>query len=65
MTRLLLLLALSLCGCQKATPQGTIARPHEAERLRTLTHDTDLAAPRPEADWSKLAPHATQSPAKR
>lgn len=66
MTRLLLLLLmLALCACQKATPQGTSARPHEAERIRTLTHDEDLAPNAREADWSKLAPSAAKSPAKR
>lgn len=59
---LLLILPLCVCACQKATPQGNAARPHEAERIRTLTHDTDLATPRT-PDWSQLAP--AQSPATR
>lgn len=65
MYRLLLILPLALGACQKATPQASTTRPHEAERIRTLTHDEDLAAPKGEADWSKLAPAASQSPAAR
>lgn len=65
MYRLLLILPLALGACQKATPQSNTARPHEAERIRTLTHDEDLARPATEADWSKLAPAAAESPAAR
>jgi len=61
MTRLLLILPLLLAACQKATPQSNATRPYEAERIRTLTHDEDLANSQKEPDWSKLAP--SQSPA--
>ena len=43
---LILSLLLVAAGCQKAEPQSTTSRPYEAERLKTLTHDTDLVAPK-------------------
>lgn len=61
MLRLLVILPLLLAGCQKAAPHGNAARPYEAERIRTLTHDEDLAGGPRAPDWSKLAP--AQSPA--
>jgi hypothetical protein len=33
-------------GCQKAEPRSTADRPYEAERIKTLTHDVDLQAPK-------------------
>lgn len=45
--RILMILAFLLgAGCQKAEPQSTPSRPHEAARIKTLTHDTDLQAPK-------------------
>jgi hypothetical protein len=43
---LILSLLLVAAGCQKAEPQSSTSRPYEAERLKTLTHDTDLIAPK-------------------
>ncbi len=46
MRNLLILTLLVTAGCQKAEPQSTPARRYEAERIKTLTHDTDLIAPK-------------------
>lgn len=46
MRTLLILTLLLAAGCQKAEPQSTSGRPYEAERIKTLTHDTDLVAPK-------------------
>lgn len=43
---LLILAAILATGCQKADPRSTASDPYQAERLRTLTHDTDLAGDR-------------------
>lgn len=49
MTRILPLLILSAIlatGCQKSEPRSTATDPYQAQRLKTLTHDTDLAGDR-------------------
>lgn len=49
MTRIfpaLILAAALTSGCQKAELQSTPSDPYQAQRLRTLTHDTDLAGDR-------------------
>jgi len=56
LSRLLLILPLLLTACQKAAPQSNASHPYEAERIRTLTHDEDLAKSKQAPDWSKLAP---------
>lgn len=43
---LILTLLIAAAGCQKAEPQSTSGRRYEAERIKTLTHDTDLIAPK-------------------
>lgn len=43
---LLILMLLLAAGCEKAKPQSSAGRPYEAERIKTLTHDTDLLAPK-------------------
>ena len=43
---LILTLLLIAAGCQKTEPRSTSGRPYEAERIKTLTHDTDLVAPK-------------------
>ncbi len=53
--RILLILTLLLAaGCQKTEPQSTSGRSYETERLKTLTHDTDLVAPKAAAGESDL-----------
>lgn len=46
MRTILILTLLLAAGCQKAEPRSTSGRPYEAERIKTLTHDTDLLAPK-------------------
>lgn len=46
MRYLLILALLVVAGCEKNKPQSTSGRPYEAERIKTLTHDTDLVAPK-------------------
>lgn len=51
----LLLSLLFLAGCQKPEAQApSSGRSFESERLKTLTHDTDLIAPKPEAGQDDL-----------
>ncbi len=46
----LIFILLVAAGCQKADPKATSGRPYEAERIKTLTHDTDLVAPKAAGD---------------
>ena len=42
LTILALLVPLVLAACQKPEPRSSEAKPYEAQRIRTLTHDEDL-----------------------
>ncbi|HEY9899520.1 MAG TPA: hypothetical protein V6D00_10090 [Pantanalinema sp.] len=54
----LILVAMILAGCQKAKLESTPSDPYQAQRLRTLTHDTDLAGDRKApGDLSSLQLH--------
>ncbi|MNY71770.1 hypothetical protein D3C86_2101920 [compost metagenome] len=58
---LLALVAMLAAGCQKAVPRSTASDPYRAERLRTLTHDTDLAGDRKApGDLSSLQLHLSR-----
>lgn len=48
-----LLIPLLLVGCQKAELRSSPAKPYEAQRIRTLTHDEDLKT-RPDDLRSRL-----------
>jgi len=54
MRTLLIMTLLLAAGCQKTEPQSTSGRPYEAERIKTLTHDTDLVAPKAAAGEAEL-----------
>ncbi|MBO9542243.1 hypothetical protein J7643_16765 [bacterium] len=55
------LVALLAAGCQKAEPRSTASDPYQAQRLRTLTHDTDLAGDRKApGDLSSLQLHLSR-----
>ncbi|MNY78417.1 hypothetical protein D3C86_2186510 [compost metagenome] len=55
---MLVLVATLLAGCQKAKLESPPSDPYQAQRLRTLTHDTDLAGDRQApGDLSNLQLH--------
>lgn len=52
--RWLLALTLLLVACHKPTPHATATDRYEAERIRTLTHDEDLAPKKRSLDLSEI-----------